>query len=231
MNVNDLRGDVLTIGDRFGSSVAGLGDLNLDGVPDIVVGAEGFNVNRGAVYVIFLDSDGRPKQEGARDHNKITSIPGQSPFPREGDLFGSAVAALGDVDGDGITDVAAGAPGLDESVDSNHGSVFILYMNRDGGVHNSFGLNQSTIAGTDRGLSLDEGGQLGYSLAALGDITGDGIPDLAVGAPGNGPDNSRNGSVFIIPLSADRDTVRVGDVLGSTSRFQVIYPISGETPG
>ena len=229
MNVNDLRGDVLTIGDRFGSSVAGLGDLNLDGVPDIVVGAEGFNVNRGAVYVIFLDSDGRPKQEGARDHNKITGLPGQGVFPQEDYFFGSAVAALGDVDGDGITDIAAGAPGLDESVDSNHGSVFILYLNRDGGVRSSFGLNQSTIAGTDRGLSLDEGGQLGYSLAALGDITGDGIPDLAVGAPGNGSDN--NGSVFIIPLSADRDTVRVGDILGSTSRFQVIYPISGETPG
>lgn len=96
-------------GDRFGSSLTNLGDLNGDGITDLAVGARwdddggGVYSNRGAVYILFLNSDGTVKS-----HQKISDTAGgfTATLYEDGD-FGQSVTSLGDLDGDGINDLVA----------------------------------------------------------------------------------------------------------------------------
>ena len=87
--------------DRFGTSVAGIGDLNGDGFADITVGApydDDGGDNRGAVWVLFLNADGT-----VQARQKISGQQGNfNDELKDNDLFGSAIAAIGDLDGDGI---------------------------------------------------------------------------------------------------------------------------------
>ena len=82
-------------------SVASLGDLDGDGVGDLAVGATGDDdggVNRGAVWVLFLKKNGKVKS-----HQKISDTQGGfTGILDNGDWFGSSVASLGDLNGDGV---------------------------------------------------------------------------------------------------------------------------------
>ena len=125
-------GGVLDPGDTFASSAAALGDLDGDGTGDIAVGApqdsDGGN-QQGAVWILFLNPDGTVASE-----KKISETAGGfggvlDPL----DHFGTSVAALGDLDGDGIGDLAVGARYDDDDVD-DEGAVWILFLNPDGTV-------------------------------------------------------------------------------------------------
>ena len=106
--------------------------------------------------------------------------------------FGTSVVALGDVNGDGITDLAVGAYG-DNDGGSYAGAVYVLFMNVTV-------IGAQKISNLHGGLSafytLDAYDQFGNSLAALGDWNGDGIPDMAVGA-------YNDNAVYIIFLNSD----------------------------
>ena len=87
-------------GDQFGSAVTDLGDLEADGVTDLAVGTP-FNDDdgndEGAVWILFMDDDGRVDQQ-----QKISSNKGGFNGDLDNDdLFGSAVAGIGDLNGDG----------------------------------------------------------------------------------------------------------------------------------
>ncbi len=96
------------------------------------------------------------------------------------DQFGSGVANVGDLDGDGTSDLVVGAPEAD--------AVFTLFMSSDGTVS-----SHVKISGP-----ADE--HFGASVASLGDIDGDGVSDIAVGAYNAG--NAR-GRVFVINLNSN----------------------------
>ncbi|MCP4039377.1 MAG: hypothetical protein GY733_20720 [bacterium] len=115
------------------------------------------------------------------------------------DFFGSAVASLGDLDGDGIPDLAVGAPGGDDG-GSGRGSVWILFLNASGGVK-----AEQKISFTSGGFAgaLDDQDQFGQSLSALGDLDGDGVIDLAVGAHLDDDGGSERGAVWILFLDTD----------------------------
>jgi hypothetical protein len=88
------------------------------------VGAIGYphGSSLGAVYILFLDKDHEIKS-----HRVITT--GEGGFThtlKENTCFGSSIARIGDLDGDGVTEIAVGAMGLGKQ----RGGVFILYMNR-----------------------------------------------------------------------------------------------------
>ncbi|MCH7638545.1 MAG: FG-GAP repeat protein, partial [Bacteroidetes bacterium] len=109
--ISDTAGDFTGILDDFdflGSSVAGVGDLDGDGIQDIAVGASNDDDGgdaRGAVWVLFLNTDGTVKS-----HQKISDTEGGFTGTLDDlDLFGIWVAGVGDLDGDGILDIAVGA--------------------------------------------------------------------------------------------------------------------------
>ncbi|RJP37985.1 MAG: hypothetical protein C4547_05095 [Phycisphaerales bacterium] len=116
--------------DWFGSSVASPGDLNTDGVADIFVGSrlddDGGRWNRGAVWVLFLLGDGTVKA-----HQKISATAGGFKGElSESDYFGSSVAPLGDLDGNGVADVIVGADGDDDG-DFDAGAAWVLFLDAD----------------------------------------------------------------------------------------------------
>ena len=160
----------------FGFSIAVVGDVDGDGVPDLAVGAPfqdgDFAVNNGF---------GPPQDVG-----KVWLISGatlgvitqlndpyfQTPNPTKfGGFFGFSVAGVGDLNHDGVPDVLVGVPHhTNFAADRvNCGEAFV-FSGRDGSI--IFTLNDPDEA---------EGNRMGYAVASLGDVNGDGIPDLLVG--------------------------------------------------
>lgn len=185
-------------GDRFGSAVADLGDLEGDGVRDLAVGApfddDGGN-DRGAAWVLFMDDNGRVDKE-----QKISSNSGGfGGSLDDDDQFGSAVAGIGDLNGDGVFDLAVGAPGNDDG-GTDRGGMWILFLNAEGRVR-----DQQKIAdgagGFDGNLADDD--RFGSAIADIGDVNGDGIADLAVGAPNDDDGSDNAGAVWILFMKMD----------------------------
>ncbi len=117
------------------------------------------------------------------------------------DFFGYSVAPLGDLDGDGVVDLAVGASRDDEGGPwGDYGAVWVLFLNADGTVksHQKIGANQGGFTGF-----LEDHCNFGYSLASLGDFDGDGVGDLAVGAFQDNDGGSFRGAVWLLFLNTD----------------------------
>ncbi len=169
-------GPTLANNDFFGTSVSSIGDFDGDGVTDIAVGAVGDDtggLDRGAVYVLLLNSN-----RSVKSSLKIANGVNGGPTLANSDRFGSSIANLGDIDSDGITDIAVGAS-LDDTTGTDRGAIYVLRLNANGSVKAS----TKIAGGLNGGPTLINGDQFGYASTGLGDFYGDGSPDLAVGAP------------------------------------------------
>ncbi len=147
----------------FGSAVVGVGDMDGDGRADIAVGAPDDYTEIGAVY-LFMGQVGGPS--GAPEFRLDGRNDGLA------DRLGDGLVALGDVDGDGFADLGASAIGSSGS-GGGEGALWAFFGD-SAGV--DFARSQRLSAPV---LGSQE--QLGFSLAAPGDLNGDGFPDL-VGA-------------------------------------------------
>jgi len=120
------------------------------------------------------------------------------------DDFGASVAAIGDLDGDGVVDLVVGAPTderapRDELLGSVTGRAIVLFLEKDGGVKAARSLDGSGGPGNVAG-PLDDGDRFGTAVAAVGDIDGDGVVDIAVGAPGDDEAATDAGAVYLLFL-------------------------------
>ncbi|MDZ4847718.1 MAG: FG-GAP-like repeat-containing protein [Pirellulaceae bacterium] len=202
-------GPVLDTYDGFGTSVAALGDLDGDGIGELVVGGFNGNVPAGAVHVLFLSATG-----AAKSSIRIGSNENGGPVTAETDAFGASSTSIGDIDGDGIPDLAVGAPGNT----SNSGSVYILRMNRSGSVKS----NTRISNGLNGGPALAADDQFGVSVASLGDIDGDGVTDLAVGAIGDDSAGLNVGAVHVMLMNANgtvKSNVRITTGINGSPAF------------
>ena len=121
---------------KFGSAVTSLGDLNGDGNVDIAVGAEDYDdsgtaTRGGAVYVIFLDANADVINY-EKTNGKSTEFQVFDRI-RTDDDFGASLAAT-DIDGDGIVDLLAGAPGDGDGnkISEDWGSLWVMFLYADG---------------------------------------------------------------------------------------------------
>jgi cysteine-rich repeat protein len=193
----------------IGPTVTALGDLDGDGITDIATGdnrADDGGTDRGAALILFLNADGTVKSQ-----QRISSTHGGfTGRLSNGDSFAIEVAFLGDLDGDGVRDMAAGAR-YDDDGGKDHGAVWILFLNTDGTVK-----SHQKISETQGGFTGRLGGDgFGASLSALGDLDGDGVVDLAVGAPRDDDGGESRGAVWILHLSSD-GTVKSHEKISST---------------
>ena len=192
------NGPTLGNGYWFGGSVANIGDFDGNGVNDLAVGANrspgGGSVATGAVYILFMDEDpgnGLAKETVVIDDTNTDGLTLASQ-----DRFGASVANMGDIDGDGVNDLAAGAR-LSDVGGTWTGIVYIFFMNADGSVDSSIEINNST----DKGPTLSAGEAFGTSLAHIGDLNGDGVNDLVVGANEDDGGGTDRGIVYILVLT------------------------------
>ena len=235
VEINDgtANGPVLSNRDNFGMSVAAIGDLDGDGVPDLAAGASGDDnggPDRGAVHVMFMNRDGT-----IRDTVEINSGTANGPVLSTGDRFGVSVVAIGDLDGDGVPDLVVGAYGEDNPGE-NSGAVHVMFMNRDGTVKDTVVINE----GTANGPVLSDSDDFGISVAAIDDLDGDGVPDLVVGANGDRGAGPNSGAVRVMFMNRDgtvKDTVKInsgtanGPVLSNRDHFGVSVAAIGDFDG
>ena len=151
-----LRLDGEMPGDQMGECIDSVGDVNGDSVEDFIVGIR--------LADPVGTSSGRAVLISGVDATILFAFDGEA----AGDEFGTAVCGIGDVNGDNIPDVAVGAYAHDVTT-ANEGRVYV-YSGFDG----------SLIYSLDGEANQD---QFGFSLGDLGDINGDLVPDLIVGAP------------------------------------------------
>lgn len=146
---------------RFASSVAGAGDANGDGYADVAVGALAAEMMAGEVHVFFGSEGGL-----ASEADQVLAGPDGT-----GGQFGFAVAGAGDVNADGFADLVASAP----AAETSKGHVHAFYGSATGYAD----VPDVTLEGRNSG-----GGFFGHSLAGAGDLDGDGVDDVIVGAFG-----------------------------------------------
>jgi hypothetical protein len=161
--------------DQFGTALAGGGDVNGDGYDDLIVGAYAGDSRRGRAYLYF----GGPQTDGSPD---LVFVGDQT----YGGL-GAAVAAAGDVNGDGFSDVMIGAPGL--SPDPGH--AYLYYGGP--GMDN---VPDLTLTG-DASYA-----PFGVAVSGAHDVNGDGSDDVIVGARG-----FSSGRAYVYYGGAGNDTI------------------------
>ncbi len=213
--ISDTEGNftgTLNNSDLFGT-VTSIGDLNDDGIGDVAIGAlkdDDGGADRGAVWIIFLNDTGAVKS-----HQKISSTTGGfTGTLSNSDYFGYSVAGIGDLDKDGVEDIAVGAP-QDDDGGANKGAVWILFLNTDGTVksHQKISDTQGNFTGTLSGT-----GWLGAYLNAIGDINDDGVTDLAVGNYRDDDGGTDRGAVWIMMLNSTgtvADYQKISDTQGN----------------
>jgi len=188
--------------DYSGRSVSNAGDINGDGIADLIIGANfaGSNGNdyTGASYVVFGGSG-----VGSGGSLNLSALNGSNGFVINGsasfDLLGYSVSTAGDINGDGIADLIIGADLADPNGNTDAGSSYVVFGGS--GVGSSGSLNLSALNGSN-GFVINgsaSGDRSGGSVSTAGDINGDGIADLIIGARWADPNgNSSAGASYVV---------------------------------
>jgi hypothetical protein len=186
--------------------VAGIGDVNGNASPDLAVGAADGLSNYGALWILSMKSDGTLDTSDGTGYTKLAQGLNGAPQPKEGVHFGGAVAAMGDLDGDGVPDVVASSY-AETSGCVECGTVWTLFLNADGTVKKKkklgLGIPQNGFTGPLYGLKP----HWGRSLALIGDLNLDGLPDFVAGANeddiSQGAGCSNCGAAFFVFMDED----------------------------
>jgi hypothetical protein len=187
----------------FGHGVAGIGDVDGDSVPDILVGAWEH------------DSVGQAFAFSGTDGYLIYTI--DNPRPSLGGAFSRGMAGIADVNGDLIPDLAIGDLGQDVGGNENQGAVFVFS-----------GVSGSLLYSIENPFPED-GALFGRAITGLDDVDGDSIPDLAIAAPGQDKTyvlSGANGSL-LSTLDGGGNVIAVSDVNGDS---QADVAVAGSTP-
>ena len=217
-------------GDRSGDSVAGAGDLNGDGVDDAIIGASGVgrpSFHEGGAYVVFGSRDGFDAVLPLAD------LDGTNGFLLAGAgadrTLGNAVAAAGDVNGDGVDDVIVG-----DHLGGLGGSAYVVFGRNDGFAAV---LSTSQLDGTNgfamRGSEMED--LAGAAVAGAVDLNGDGIDDVAVGAPyagARGEGSHQQGYAYVVfgRRGAFPASIALGELDGGNG-FRIEGATSVDTAG
>ncbi len=194
-----------------GALVAPAGDVDGDGLADVLIGVGSAEPELGRVYVVLGRADTTPID--LADIGSGTGGFAIEPEPEAVGYFPSAIAGAGDVDGDGTDDVVVGDPyaamGRAYVVFAGEAAGTVALADVVAGV-GGFAITGEPDAGT------------GVSVAGLGDIDGDGLAEVGVGAPFYSPDGGGSiGRAYVVHGTSDTATIDLAEVAAGTGGFAI----------
>ncbi|SON55493.1 Hemolysin, plasmid [Hartmannibacter diazotrophicus] len=217
--------------DEAGSTVANAGDINGDGYADLLITARGPYYDDAfvtKVYVVFGGDDLSPAG-GTIELADIAA--GNGGFEIVGgtasDQYGESVASAGDVNGDGFDDMIIGAPRADDG-GQNSGAAYVVF-GADGLSPAGGSIDLADISAGIGGFKIigaNMNDAAGQSVASAGDINGDGIDDLIIGATGESSGGAGAGGAFVVygadGLSPAGGIIDLDNVAAGTGGFKII---------
>ena len=188
----------LEVDEYLGVYLSGIGDINNDGIPDVMVGSPRHSANG--------ESAGRVYVHSGVDGVQIWGYMGAL----AGDQTGYSVSEIGDIDDDGISDYMFSSTGSDINLE-NSGRVDVFTGKNGARLYTFFGEGVNHAFGT--------------SISNAGDVNGDSYPDMIISAPGNrDADTAFYGKVYVY---SGKDTSLIWSFDGESSTDDYGYSVSG----
>ncbi len=200
---------------RLGAEVSGIGDVNNDGIDDFAISAPNSS-SSGKTYIIFGASRAALSALPALD--SLNGSNGGFILSESGSTqFGASVSALGDFNGDGIDDFIVGAGG-------GFGTAYVVF-GRSGVNPFAGNLTTAQLGGTNSATFISNGFSmfgtgLGVGAAGAGDINGDGLADIVVGA------GNVNNAYIIFGTTTPADLLSVPNFFVSVGQNNLFVDLS-----
>ncbi|MCM2504000.1 hypothetical protein NDN16_09965 [Aureimonas altamirensis] len=198
------------------TSLAAAGDVNADGLADVVLAAMDASGHAGRVYVVF----GRAGTSAVQLDDIAAGLGGYVIDGAAGDLAGASIASAGDANRDGLDDVAITAPG------SGGGRTYIVYGKSDGGP-----IDLTDASGGSAGFRIDGDtatGAIARSVATVGDVSGDGLADYILGTPDLNVTGLQAGGAVLVFGRANASDIQLSSIIAGNGGG---FVIRGESAG